>query len=95
MSIIAVTAILQVLIIEFGGDAFKTTPLGAIDWLWCVGLGACSLPLGALLRLVPVDVQGCEGLVVYRTRKDTAYQPILPKGRKKKRHGSEYGTLEV
>ncbi len=38
---------LQVLLVEFGGDAVKTTPLDLEQWLWCVGLGACSLPIGA------------------------------------------------
>jgi len=37
----------QVLLVEFGGDAVKTTPLNLVQWLWCIGLGACSLPIGS------------------------------------------------
>jgi P-type Ca2+ transporter type 2C len=43
----------QILIINFGGAAFSTTPLNVQQWLVSVGLGLISLPSGALIRLIP------------------------------------------
>lgn len=43
----------QVLIIFVGGQAFKITPLNGKEWGLSVGLGAISLPWGALIRLTP------------------------------------------
>eukprot|EP01029_Cantina_marsupialis_P021350 TRINITY_DN50_c0_g3_i1.p1 TRINITY_DN50_c0_g3~~TRINITY_DN50_c0_g3_i1.p1 ORF type:complete len:819 (+),score=338.21 TRINITY_DN50_c0_g3_i1:149-2605(+) len=52
--IIAVTVLLQWFIIQFGGDFTKTAPLTGEQWLITVGLGFVSLPLGFLMRLIPV-----------------------------------------
>lgn len=46
---------LQVLIVEFGGDLFHCAPLRGSQWLACVGMGALSLPLGFVLRRVPIS----------------------------------------
>ncbi|AEO67487.1 uncharacterized protein THITE_53748 [Thermothielavioides terrestris NRRL 8126] len=43
----------QILIIFLGGAAFQITPLSAREWGLSVGLGALSLPWGALIRLFP------------------------------------------
>ncbi|KAL8367276.1 hypothetical protein RB599_010324 [Gaeumannomyces hyphopodioides] len=43
----------QILIIFIGGDAFKITPLDGKEWGMSIGLGAMSLPVGALSRLIP------------------------------------------
>ena len=43
----------QVLIIFVGGEAFKIVPLDAKEWGMSIGLGAISLPFGALIRLFP------------------------------------------
>ena len=41
-----VTMISQVVIIQWGGQAFSTTPLTADQWLWCIFLGAGVLLWG-------------------------------------------------
>ncbi|KAF9365501.1 hypothetical protein BGX34_009744 [Mortierella sp. NVP85] len=46
----------QFAIIQFGGRAFKTTPLTAQQWLLTVLIGALSLPVGVLLRLLPAKI---------------------------------------
>lgn len=46
-------AVAQVIIVTFGGDAFKTIKLNIGQWAICVLLGALSIPLGVLIRLVP------------------------------------------
>lgn len=47
------TVAVQVLIVAFGGAAFNTTPIGWELWLLSIAIAAISLPLGALIRLVP------------------------------------------
>jgi P-type Ca2+ transporter type 2C len=48
-----ITIVLQILIIEFGGGAFKTYPLNWWQWLVSVGIGAISLAVGVIVRLLP------------------------------------------
>ncbi|KAJ3066029.1 hypothetical protein HDU98_010629 [Podochytrium sp. JEL0797] len=51
--IVGGSIIVQVMIVEFAGPVFKTVPLGVEDWLLCVGVAACSIPLGVLVRVTP------------------------------------------
>ncbi|MDR1881506.1 MAG: calcium-translocating P-type ATPase, PMCA-type [Prevotella sp.] len=41
----------QFLIVEFGGDAFRTVPLAAKDWLTIIGASSLVLWIGELFRL--------------------------------------------
>jgi len=50
------TVLFQVLIIQFGGLAFRTVPLNGTDWFVTVLIGFGSLPLGLILRVIPVPV---------------------------------------
>lgn len=43
----------QVLIVEVGGPAFQVVPIGARDWAVSLVLGALSLPVAVLIRLLP------------------------------------------
>ncbi|KAI8137844.1 PMCA-type calcium-translocating P-type ATPase [Fennellomyces sp. T-0311] len=43
----------QVLIVTFGGIAFKTVPLTPMQWLVTVLIGALSIPVGTIIRLLP------------------------------------------
>lgn len=43
----------QFLIVTFGGIAFKTTPLTPLQWLITVLIGALSIPVGLVIRLLP------------------------------------------
>nr|CAG8493290.1 2948_t:CDS:2 [Entrophospora candida] len=43
----------QIIIVTFGGAAFKTAPLNIIQWLICIGLGFLSIPIGFIIRLIP------------------------------------------
>lgn len=54
ISILLFTAIAQVFIVEYGGDFVRTAPLTADHWVKCISLGALSLPLGGLMRCIPV-----------------------------------------
>ncbi|KAI7872032.1 PMCA-type calcium-translocating P-type ATPase [Spinellus fusiger] len=43
----------QIGIVTWGGLAFKTVPLTPAQWLCTIGIGALSLPVGILIRLLP------------------------------------------
>lgn len=43
----------QVVIVQFGGEAFGTTPLTPTQFAACVGIGAMSWIVRAALRYIP------------------------------------------
>jgi hypothetical protein len=53
--IILVTILVQVIIVELGSDFVRTTSLSVSQWIKCILLGSLSLPLGGLMRLIPVQ----------------------------------------
>ncbi|XP_024520094.1 calcium-transporting ATPase 5, plasma membrane-type [Selaginella moellendorffii] len=53
-TVIGVTSVIQIVIIEFLGKYFKTTRLVIHYWLLCVGIGFLSIPLACLMKLVHV-----------------------------------------
>jgi magnesium-transporting ATPase (P-type) len=55
LMVIAFTVIAQWAIVEYGGDFTQTTPLTMAEWRTTVGYGAMSIPVGYLMRLVPVS----------------------------------------
>ncbi|CAK9251024.1 unnamed protein product [Sphagnum jensenii] len=44
----------QIFLVQLGGDYMKTAPLNWMQWLITVALGAMTLPIGALMRFIPV-----------------------------------------
>eukprot|EP01038_Epipyxis_sp_PR26KG_P006057 gene6057-8339_t len=44
----------QIFLIEVGGVFVKTSPLSPINWLITVALGAIGIPIGVLMRFIPV-----------------------------------------
>ncbi|KAI9449865.1 Ca-transporting ATPase [Lactarius psammicola] len=53
MTITTIEVAVQILICLFGGAAFGITRIGAREWGVSFVLGCVSLPLGALIRLIP------------------------------------------
>lgn len=53
--VIAFTVLAQWSIVEYGGDFTQTTPLTLEEWRTTVGYGAMSIPIGFIMRLVPVS----------------------------------------
>ncbi len=49
--------VVQVLIVQLGGDIFSTRPLTAQQWAACTGIGAITLLVRAVLRLIPPHPQ--------------------------------------
>jgi len=48
------TVVVQIIFVQAGGRFTSTSPLTAVQWLACVVIGAISLPLGVLMRFVPL-----------------------------------------
>lgn len=55
IAIIIFTVMAQYGIIQYGGDFVRTVGLSNDQWIKCILLGGLSLPLGGLMRLIPVD----------------------------------------
>lgn len=53
--VIAFTFVAQYLIVEYGGDFTQTTPLSTNEWRITALLGAVSLPVGFIMRQIPVS----------------------------------------
>ena len=75
MTILVLIIIGQVLIIEVGGDAFKTTSLTGAQWGINIALGATSIPIGWLCRLIPYQSE--DDHVAYETKNVVATQNKL------------------
>lgn len=48
---------MQIIIVEYGGRAFGTTPLSAYEWVACIGIGFISLPIGFMLRFLKIEMK--------------------------------------
>lgn len=54
LAVIVLTTILQYFIVTFGGEFTRTTPLTVDQWLITIAFGLISLPVGFIMRFVPV-----------------------------------------
>ncbi|KAI8850497.1 hypothetical protein BC829DRAFT_388842 [Chytridium lagenaria] len=54
--IVVGTIVVQAVIVEFGGAAFKTVPLALWRWGVCVALGVGCMPFAVLIRLTPDSI---------------------------------------
>jgi len=59
-AVILVTALVQALIVEFGGNAIHTVHLNWIQWFYCIGIAYMTLPYGFFLRLIHVPLETWE-----------------------------------
>ena len=50
-----VTIGLQIFLVEIGGDFVKTSPLTLVQWVITIALGAIGLPVGVMMRWIPVN----------------------------------------
>jgi hypothetical protein len=55
--VLVLSAGLQFLIIEFGGEVFRTVPLSWSDWLICIAFGFGSIPVGFFIRMIAPEVK--------------------------------------
>ena len=54
--VIITTAIFQFLIVTFGGEFTRTSPLSFEQWTWTVCFALFTFPVGFLMRFFPVQV---------------------------------------
>lgn len=54
VAVMVSTIVVQVLFVQVGGRFTSCEPLSATQWLICVAIGAIGLPLGVLMRFIPV-----------------------------------------
>ncbi|KAI9203842.1 PMCA-type calcium-translocating P-type ATPase [Polychytrium aggregatum] len=73
IGIVIFIAIGQALIVQFGAVAFQTTPLSGVQWAACIVIGFISIPLGAIIRLIPNGIFIC-------FRSQEASPKVLPLG---------------
>jgi Ca2+-transporting ATPase len=52
-AIFILTAVLQVIIVQFGGAAFQTVPLNGAEWGISIAIGFLSIPFGVAIRFIP------------------------------------------
>ena len=52
LGVFILTFALQVLIVEFGGEAFKTTPLDLIMWIKILFVGFSVIIVGEIVRFL-------------------------------------------
>lgn len=64
----------QIMIIFVGGRAFAVHKLKAVQWAYCLILGALSMPVAVIIRLLPDEIFA-KCIPKRRTRKDT--NPLL------------------
>lgn len=55
MIVMVSTVTFQIIIVEFLGTFAETVPLSKELWIASIVMGAVSLPIGALLKLIPVS----------------------------------------
>mmetsp|Transcript_18408 Transcript_18408/g.28718 ORF Transcript_18408/g.28718 Transcript_18408/m.28718 type:complete len:1097 (+) Transcript_18408:145-3435(+) len=55
MGIIIFTILVQVALVEGAGFLLETSHLTAAQWFSCLGLGAIALPVGLLMRFIPMQ----------------------------------------
>lgn len=49
----SIEIVIQIVVVFIGGAAFQVTRIGGLEWGISLALGAVSIPLGALIRLLP------------------------------------------
>ncbi|KAI9449869.1 calcium-translocating P-type ATPase [Lactarius psammicola] len=91
MSITTIEVAVQILICLFGGAAFGTTRIGAREWGVSFVLGCVSLPLGALIRLIPNEP--CER--IFEKLQLLPRPEVLPTTRSDAEPGSSFAVDQV
>lgn len=59
LAIFLICVLGQVVIVQFGGAAFQVVALDAAHWGIALVIGAISLPIGVVIRLIPDSIFAC------------------------------------
>jgi Ca2+-transporting ATPase len=63
----------QVIIVQWGGQAFQTTPLDGTHWAISIVVGLLALPIGAVIRMIPDDI-----FAIFFRNENTRIQYLQP-----------------
>ncbi|GAB5586217.1 plasma membrane calcium [Umbelopsis nana] len=63
----------QVIIVQWGGQAFQTTPIDGTHWAISIVVGMLSIPIGAVIRMIPDDIFG-----IFFRNENTRIQYLQP-----------------
>eukprot|EP00602_Paraphysomonas_sp_CaronLab_P009838 CAMPEP_0185028348 /NCGR_PEP_ID=MMETSP1103-20130426/13976_1 /TAXON_ID=36769 /ORGANISM="Paraphysomonas bandaiensis, Strain Caron Lab Isolate" /LENGTH=1018 /DNA_ID=CAMNT_0027562733 /DNA_START=298 /DNA_END=3354 /DNA_ORIENTATION=+ len=55
LAVVAFTIVTQIFLVQIAGKFVGTTPLTATHWGICAGLAALTIPVGFLMRLIPIS----------------------------------------
>ncbi|KAH9159733.1 hypothetical protein EDB89DRAFT_1070862 [Lactarius sanguifluus] len=91
MAITTIEVVVQVLICFVGGAAFGVTGMGVREWCISVALGCVSLPLGALIRLMPNEPCEC----IFKKLKLLPEPELLPTTRPDAEPGFSFALDQV
>ncbi|RYY37378.1 HAD family hydrolase, partial [archaeon] len=58
-AILAIIVTMQFAMVQFGGHLMQTEPLTARQWMQCIAIGFCSVPVGYLLKLLSACEHQC------------------------------------
>jgi Ca2+-transporting ATPase len=72
MGVLFFTLVMQYGMVQFGGEFTSTHPLSTHQWLVCIGIGAIALPIGFILKLIPVTEPTHEIGYTYKKSRATA-----------------------
>lgn len=71
IAVIVVIVVMQAIIVEVGGEVMSTTGLSFAQWCICIGLGGLSIPVGYILRVIPIGrIEG------YGEHHNNVHQPL-------------------
>jgi Ca2+-transporting ATPase len=56
IAIFLICVVGQVIIVQWGGQAFQTTPLDGTHWAISIVVGLLALPIGAVIRMIPDNI---------------------------------------
>lgn len=73
--IITFTMSIQIVLVQFGGEPLNCAPLTLVEYLLCIGVGALSLVVTLLLKLVMAGLRRGEGLPKPANPEE---RPLLP-----------------
>ena len=93
--VVAFTVVAQYVIVEYGGDFTKTVPLTAEEWYRTVGLAAVTIPLGVIMRFLPIredpNDSAAPGFIALGNNEDEGVQTPSSSG-SRSRGGSDKTT---
>lgn len=99
IGIIIFTILAQVFIVEYGGDFVRTVGLNTNEWKKCIILGALSLPVGVIMRFIPIENSEHDyaelSEVLKKSRENNSKKNKSNKSQKNNNNGDDAGAFGI